>query len=45
LTVWEAASANPLAVVSGACAVVLAGATVVNIRTVRRLRRELGINR
>ncbi|KKS12625.1 MAG: hypothetical protein UU67_C0047G0007 [Candidatus Daviesbacteria bacterium GW2011_GWB1_41_5] len=41
LTVWEAASANPLAVVYGACAVVLAGATVVNIRTARRFR--LGI--
>lgn len=45
LTALEAVSGNPLAFVSGVCAVVLAGATVVNIRTARRLRRELGINR
>lgn len=45
VTAWEAISANPIALVSGLCAIVLAGGTVVNIRTERKLRRELGINR
>ncbi|MBI2027977.1 MAG: hypothetical protein HYT07_00065 [Candidatus Levybacteria bacterium] len=41
LTAWEAVSGNPLAFVSGGIAVVLAGHTIINIRTERKLRREL----